>query len=269
MDEKNNGSFWPNYVDIMTTLFAITLVLFVVSFARFKIKESELLIKETALKESNEILQALVDEYENIITIYSTVSKIDSTEYFGYNERYLKHLFTVNVEYQTKAFQIDKLKLDESDKAAANKVRNDIIAAGRLVKSTIQSIENKGPNNNIKFLVVIEGQSSRIRYNDDEWKNNYTLSYLRAQYLNEFWKTNGIDIDALPRCELLISGSGERGVPRIVPDEAALLKKYPNQADFQKAWSEVEMRNQRFLIHIVPVIGNIDVSQEKINWLKK
>lgn len=26
MDGKNNGSFWPSYVDVMTTLFAITLV---------------------------------------------------------------------------------------------------------------------------------------------------------------------------------------------------------------------------------------------------
>ena len=56
MDGKNNGSFWPSYVDIMTTLFAIMLVLFTVSFSRFKIKEKQ--------------LQALVDEYENIITVH-------------------------------------------------------------------------------------------------------------------------------------------------------------------------------------------------------
>ena len=128
MDGKNNGSFWPSYVDVMTTLFAITLVLFVVSFARFKIKETE-------LKESNEILQTLVDEYENIITVYSTVSKIDSTEYFGYNEQYLKHLFTVDVEYQTKEFHIDRLKLDKTDTVAANKVRRDILIAGKVNNS--------------------------------------------------------------------------------------------------------------------------------------
>lgn len=96
MDGKNNGSFWPSYVDIMTTLFAIMLVLFVVSFSRFKIKEKQ--------------LQVLVDEYENIINVYSTVSSIDSTHYFGYNEQYLKHLFTVDVEYQAKEFNLNKLK---------------------------------------------------------------------------------------------------------------------------------------------------------------
>lgn len=216
MDEKSNGSFWPSYVDVMTTLFAITLVLFVVSFARFKIKETE-------LKENNKILQTLVDEYENIITVYSTVSTIDSTEYFGYNEQFLKHLFTVDVEYQTKEFHIDRLKLDLTDVNAANKVRNDIIAAGNLVKSTIQSIETSDSvKGNIKFLVVIEGQSSKIGFDEGPWKNNYTLSYLRAQYLNKFWKENGIDINAIPRCELIISGSGEQGVPRNIPDESKL-----------------------------------------------
>ena len=242
MDGKNNGSFWPSYVDIMTTLFAITLVLFVVSFARFKIKESE-------LRENNEVLQTLVDEYENIITVYSTVSKIDSTDYFGYNEQFLKHLFTVDVEYQTKEFHIDKLKLDLIDVNAANKVRSDI--------------------SNIKFLVVIEGQSSKIGFDEGPWKNNYTLSYLRAQYLNEFWKAHGIDIDAIPRCELIISGSGEQGVPRNIPNESELRDSYSNPSDYQRAWNEIEMSNQRFLIHIVPVIGNIDVSKEKIDYLKR
>ena len=56
MDGNNNGSFWPSYVDIMTTLFAIMLVLFAVSFSKFKIKENQ--------------LQALVDEYDDIITVY-------------------------------------------------------------------------------------------------------------------------------------------------------------------------------------------------------
>ena len=40
--ENNNTSFWPSYVDIMTTLFAIMVVLFAVSYSRFRIKETEL-----------------------------------------------------------------------------------------------------------------------------------------------------------------------------------------------------------------------------------
>lgn len=255
MDGNNNGSFWPSYVDIMTTLFAITLVLFAVSFSRFKVKEKQ--------------LQSLVDEYENIITVYSTVGSIDSTKYFGYNEQYLKHLFTVEVEYQEKEFHINKLKLDLTNPEAANQKRKDIITAGNIIKQTIQKLETSDTTkNNIKFLVVIEGQASKVGFNENAWANNYTLSYLRAQYLNEFWKANGIDLNAIPKCELIISGSGEGGVPRVVPDEKALRKAYPNNKEFWEHWREEEGKNQRFLIHIVPVIGNIDVTKDKIDNLK-
>lgn len=250
MDGKNNGSFWPSYVDIMTTLFAITLILFAVSFSRFKIKEQQ--------------LQLLVNEYEDIINVYSTVSSIDETKYFGYNEQYLKHLFTVDVEYQQKEYRIDRLKLDQVNKVAADNKRDSIIHAGRIVKETIEKLENSDSNkNNIKFLVVIEGQSSRVKYAIDDYHNNYTLSYLRAQFLNEFWKENGIDLASIPKCELIISGSGEDGVPRVIPPVAN-----PTTPDEIKIWNAEESKNQRFLIHIVPVIGNIDVTKEKIEKLQ-
>lgn len=267
MDGKNNGSFWPSYVDVMTTLFAITLVLFAVSFSRFKIKEKQ--------------LQSLVDEYENIITVYSTVGRIDSTQYFGYNDKYLKHLFTVDVEYQAQQYDINSyLKYDvtnpkeeQRNPQKAESIRDSIKIAGKMIKSTIQSLEKSSSNldsvkNNIKFLVIIEGQSSKIGFNESPWKNNYTLSYLRAQYLNDFWKQNGIDIQSIPKCELIVSGSGEGGVPRYTPKEEELHRAYPDNKEYWKHWIAEEEKNQRFLIHIVPVIGNIDVTKEKIDKIK-
>lgn len=262
MDGKNNGTFWPSYVDIMTTLFAIMLVLFVVSFGRFKIKEME-------QAETMNMLQSLVDEYENIITVYSTVGAIDSTRYFDYDKTYLKHLFTIDVEYQPREYRIDKLTLDITNPVAAELKRKDIIAAGELIKETIIKLDNSELiNDNIKFLVVIEGQSSKIGFNEGDWRNNYTLSYLRARFINEFWKENGINIEDISGCELIVSGSGEGGVPRIIPNEKELHQQYPNAVDYQKHWKEEEEKNQRFLIHIVPVIGNIDVSKEKIDKIK-
>ena len=250
MDGKNNGSFWPSYVDIMTTLFAITLILFAVSFSRFKIKERQ--------------LQLLVNEYEDIINVYSTVSSIDSTMYFGYNAQYLKHLFTVDVEYQQKEYRIDRLKLDQTDQIGADNKRDSILKAGEIVKETIMKLESSDSlKNNIKCLVVIEGQSSRVRYDVDDYHNNYTLSYLRAQFLNKFWKDNGIDLASIPRCELIISGSGEDGVPRVTPSIAV-----PRTPEETKQWIADESKNQRFLIHIVPVIGNIDVTKAKIDSIK-
>lgn len=250
MDGKNNGSFWPSYVDIMTTLFAITLILFAVSFSRFKIKERQ--------------LQLLVNEYEDIINVYSTVSSIDSTRYFGYNAKHLKHLFTVDVEYQQKEYRIDRLILDQTDKQGANNKRDSIIQAGKIIKETILKLEkSESSDDNIKFLVVIEGQSSRVRYDVDDYHNNYTLSYLRAQFLNQFWKDNEIDLASIPRCELIISGSGEDGVPRFIPSITN-----PQNPKEIKQWIADESKNQRFLIHIVPVIGNIDVTKAKIDSIK-
>lgn len=257
MDEKNNGSFWPSYVDVMTTLFAITLVLFAVSFSRFKIKEEQ--------------LQSLVDEYENIITVYSAVGTIDSTRYFTYNNQYLKHLITIEVEYQEKQYRMDMLNLDITNKDSANAIREDIINAGNVVKKAIENIENSDTvKNNIKFLVVIEGQSSKLTFkNANDWMNNYTLSYLRAQYLNEFWKEHGINLDSIPKCELIICGSGETGVPRVHPNINSLELRYgKNTKEFWYNWASEEKKNQRFLVHIVPVIGNIDVTKEKIDQLK-
>lgn len=262
MDSNNNSTFWPSYVDIMTTLFATMLVLFAVSYSRFKIKENQ--------------LQSLVDEYENIIAVYSTVSSIDSTAYFGYNAKYLKHLFTVDVQYQTKEYDIqNRLKYDKTnpkqadwDPIRADAIRDSVINAGRLIKETLSTLESSESNrNNIKFLVIIEGQSSRMNFFESDWKNNYTLSYMRAQHLYEFWKKNGIDLES-SQCQVIISGSGEGGVPRVVPNEDDLKRQYSTPSDIRKAWMDIEAKNQRFLIHIVPVIGNIDVTKEKIDNLK-
>lgn len=263
MNKKtNNGSFWPSYVDIMTTLFAIMLVLFVVSYSRFKNRE--------------ELLESLVEQYENIITVYSTVGSIDSTDYFNYFQEHKKHLFTVDVEYQSRAYKVNELKLDTIDKRAADNKRDSIIAAGKLIKNTILQLEksevfnsNGNLEDNIKFLVVIEGQSSRVKFDKNDWENNFTLSYLRAQFLNDFWKANDVDLAALPKCELIISGSGEGGVPRYVPDDYELKRTSKSDKEYKEKWNKIEERNQRFLIHIVPVIGNIELKKNEIDAYKK
>lgn len=254
MDSKNSGFFWPSYVDIMTTMFAIMLVLFAVSYYRFQKTTKD-------LEEANGELQAVLEDYNNLITVYKTVNEIDSTSYFAYNEEYLKHLFTVNVEYQTREYRIDKLKLDLTDPNAADEKRDSIVDAGLIIQRTIQELEqsfNKGNSDverdNIKFLIVIEGQSSKIPFDVDDWYNNYTLSYLRARFLDKFWKDNGIDLSSLPNCELLISGSGEGGVPRV----------NSNEPFGSQQWTVEEGKNQRFLINIVPVVGNIDKTLERL-----
>lgn len=218
----NNDSFWPSYVDIMTTLFAIMVVLFAVSFSRFRANEKE--------------LRQLADKYEEIKSIYDMVEKIDPT-YFEFNKEYVKHIFKIQVTFQKGCFNIDgELQDDISNPAVADNLRKRVVEAGNEIMSTIKSLQTTAMKQDIKYLVVIEGQASADGYNVSDYYNNDVLSYQRALGLHRFWKAHGIDFSSMPKCELVISGSGEGGVPRVKGDE---------------------MYNQRFMIHIVPVIGNL------------
>jgi len=224
-------SFWPSYVDIVTTLFAIMVVLFAVSYSRFRVQEAE--------------LRKIADKYEEIKKIYQTVENIDPT-YFEFDSTYVKHIFKIQVTYQKGEFDLYKLMADRSDKAAADSLRERIVAAGEEIQRTVQNLQNMhDQKQDIKYLVVIEGQASADGYHINDYFNNDVLSYQRALELHRFWQKNDIDFSAMPKCELVISGSGEGGVPRDTTREEY---------------------NQRFLIHIVPVIGNIrlDDSQRHV-----
>ena len=279
LGRKNRESFWPSYVDIMTTLFAVMLILFAVSYARFKLKEGQ--------------LEMLVDEYKDIINVYSTVDSIDESQYYAYDSLYLKHTLTVSIAYQEKEYDIsNKLLYDLTDKVKADEKRDSIAMAGKLVQKTIMHLENSDDiGKNIKFLVVIEGQSSKIPFNDNDWQNNETLSFLRAKFLKKFWTdpiekggcglfqhTSENDINS--KCEIIVAGSGEGGVPRyyyrggsnpitLNPAE----QKYSSILDVSKEdwqeWKNVEQHNQRFLINIIPIIGNIDVTRAKFNGIQQ
>lgn len=216
---NNKESFWPSYVDIMTTLFAIMVVLFVATFSWFKVKQKELL--------------KFKDKYKELEAIYQMVEDIDPV-YFDFNEEYVKHIFKIQVTYQRGEHDLYKLKADRTNKAEADALREQIKSAGYEIKKTIDRLESVDTlKQDIKYLVVIEGQASA-----DGFAGNDVLSYQRALELSKFWKQNGIDFSSMNKCELLISGSGEGGVPRE---------------------SSSEELNQRFLIHIVPVIGNISL----------
>lgn len=228
-NEEHKKAFWPSYVDIMTTLFAIMLVLFGVTFSHFK-KVSD------QYQKTQDSLNAYVKDYKELLSIYEIVENIDTT-YFEFRQEYVKHIFRLNVTYQTGQFELNKLQADKSDPVLAEQIRNKVYDAGKVIENTIIKLQqNDSLKQDIKYLVVIEGQASKDGYNEDNFRNNNVLSYQRAWKLTEFWKSRGIDFTKMDKCELVISGSGEGGVPRDTTSEKL---------------------NQRFLIHIVPVIGNV------------
>lgn len=170
----NKESFWPSYVDIVTTLFAIMVVLFAVSYSRFRVKEAE--------------LRKIADKYEEIKKIYQTVENIDST-YFAYDSTYVKHIFKIQVTYQKGEFDLYKLMADRTNRAEADTLRKRIIAAGQEIKRTVQNLQNMhDKKQDIKYLVVIEGQASADGYYVNPYFNNDVLSYQRALELHRFWK---------------------------------------------------------------------------------
>lgn len=235
MNSSNrNNAFWPSYVDIMTTLFAIMLILFAVSFGKFHKEKGELELQEKRLLEFEK-------KYNEIKSIYQVVENINP-EYFQFNKDHVKHIFKIQVTYQTGAFDLYKLQPDaDGNNSEANTLRDKIVAAGKEIQKTIINLQqNDSIKQDIKYLVVIEGQASADGFNQDAYRNNNVLSYQRALGLHQFWQKNGIDFSNMDKCELVISGSGEKGVPRDTTNER---------------------NNQRFLIHIVPVIGDIKLDK--------
>lgn len=244
MKNRNRDSFWPSYVDVMTTLFIIMVVLFGISYSRFKVKEAE--------------LRKIADKYEEIKSIYKAVENIDST-YFEFNSQYVKHIFRIQVTYQKGKFSLYELEDDLSDKAKADALRQKIVEAGKEIQKTIVALQDsRSIKQDIKYLVVIEGQASADGYYVNEYYNNDVLSYQRALALHRFWKdVAGIDFSDMDKCELVISGSGEGGVPRFTEYDYIHSEKYTDIPDKMVKKEDYEKYNQRFLIHIVPVIGNI------------
>ena len=242
MKQKHKDSFWPTYVDIMTTLFALMVVLFAVSYSRFRVNEAE--------------LKKIVNKYEEIQSIYKVVENIDST-YFEFNPQYVKHIFRIQVTYQVGKFSLYELEDDIKDVEKAELLRRKIIDAGKEIQKTIVSLQqSESKKQDIKYLVVIEGQASADGYNINDYYNNDVLSYQRALALHRFWKdVANIDFSKMSKCELVISGSGEGGIPRFTEDDYKKSSEYSSGTVVRKA--DYERFNQRFLIHIVPVIGNI------------
>ena len=144
--------------------------------------------------------------------------------YFEYNDEYKKHVLKISVNFPVGMADINSIDLQ---------TQNDLKEAGKSIIKSIKNINKEHPG--IQYLLVIEGQASK-----DNFLYNYELSYNRALSLSRFWKNNTIDFGE--NCEVLISGSGIGGTMR----------------------EEYEARNQRFLIHLIPKPGVIEISKKAI-----
>lgn len=250
MKKKDSSKlFWVSYADLMTALFIIVLALFVFSYKMFKTRaaalettEAELRVRSLEIDAQSVALEELKrrlseeemfassliqdlnqerarlivmeEEYKKLQEIQKAIESLDP-RYFVYQPAYKRHVLRTQVQFPKGNSNIPPT------------YETTLLQAGRALQGLVDKLE---PNDNVKYLLVIEGMASSDNYN-----RNYELSYERALSLFRLWEEKGLNFDP-NRVEVMISGSGEGGVGR----------------DLVK-----ESKNQRFLIQIIPKIGEL------------
>ena len=233
MRKKGESFFWTSFSDLMTSLFFIMLVLYVLTYIMLKKKERELINTVENLKHKLEVYELVEQNLKPL--------KQD-TMLFRYEEKYKRFTlaFDVNFELGKSQIQIGELK---NYYVTTSKIQS----VGMQLQKTIDNLaKNKAENpamNNVSYLVIISGYASHLLSGSQE--SDYDLSYQRAYSLWSYWKGIGIDFEASKYeglIDLQIAGNGWGGVGRFQRDPEHFM--------------ENETKNQRFIIQIVPKIGN-------------
>lgn len=203
MQGKGSAFFWPSFTDLMTSLFFIMLVLYILTFLKLTNQQK---VTEQQLKKIKEI-QAAVKELPQ--------------DYFQYDSVYKRFSLVQNVEFEL------------GEDVIKNKDVNYLLNVGNSIRELINNLKSKYANQDIKYVVLIEGMASNDRYPE-----NYPLSYKRAWAVLKLWQSNGIYLDPTV-CDVQVAGSGTAGIGRFPGSE--------------------EWKNQRILVQIVPKIGEIKI----------
>jgi hypothetical protein len=140
-------------------------------------------------------------------------------EYFAYDSIYKRFSLVQNIE-----FEKGKDVINDKDVLY-------LVNVGNSIRKLIERLKSKYAQEDIKYVVIIEGMASR-----DSFADNYPLSYMRAWAVQKLWDGRNIMPDQSV-CEVQVAGSGIGGIGR-----------YP---------SNEEIKNQRILIQIVPKIGEV------------
>ncbi|WP_276496902.1 OmpA family protein [Pontibacter litorisediminis] len=193
MSKESRDFFWPSYVDLMTVLFLVMLVLFVLSFKLFMDKDLE-------NRDNIARLQVEVQEKRKLDEIKAALARLDD-EYFQYNEQYKRHELLVDVLFEQSSAEIPK------------RARAPLRKAGENLSQVINSIEDK----DVKYLIVIDGRAASFPKGDprnvSQREYALQLSYERALALLDFWQSQGINFPR-DRVELIAAGSGFEGAGR-------------------------------------------------------
>jgi hypothetical protein len=204
---KGNSIFWISYSDLLTSLFFVMLVLFVVSVGYLKYEQGA--------------TKKVLDKIKALDTAVTKLPK----GYFRYDSRFRRHELAHPVS-----------QFDKGSALINPAVVDSLVDVGKSINKLIKDLHQNREYKefDIKYLLIIEGMASQ-----DNYPENFQLSYLRSKALYDLWKDNLEDeIIFDPNfCEIQIAGSGTDGIRAYHGKE--------------------EAKNQRFQIQIVPKIGRL------------
>ena len=229
----NKQDFWPSYVDLMTNLFAVMLVLFVVAFFFFKkqYETTESVIEELTVARDSALYKA--EELEKILQLDTLFRDLSKSDVLRYNED--------NHTFVAKAFEGKEI-FGQEDTIIIQQYLPDVDTVGKQLDALLQRLNS---NKNFSYLLVIEGYSANDprRPMDQDREYNYNLSFKRAHALYERWlKHDQLDLRKY-NTEILICGSGLNGKNRD---------------------ARIEANNKRFVIQIIPKVSPPDPDVQRL-----
>ncbi|WP_375415801.1 hypothetical protein [uncultured Hymenobacter sp.] len=247
---SRQNPFWLSYVDLMTALFLIMLVLFVLSYRRFQERENQLRVQLRQLQ----LIQRLESSVQQLMS--------DKT-LFRYEPRFRRYTLARDIQFQGGQWDLRRPSQSLPPAQAAASLTY-LRQTGRALRSLVDSLLARKRHDpalrEVSYVLLIQGSASNLQdaraprydtYAYTSYENwGYILSYQRAKALHDFWRQERIaDFDA-PRyhglLELALAGNGYGGVGR-----------YNSRKRNLRVTNAEEKRNQRFLIQIIPKIGQV------------
>ncbi|QKG57910.1 hypothetical protein GKZ68_15505 [Hymenobacter sp. BRD128] len=220
MNPNRRDFFWPSYVDLMTALFLVMLVLFVLSYKRFQDKQA-------SLEQAKARLEVQLKEKKKLDEIRAALARLEDPRYFVYNQRYKRYELNFPVEFQAQRYDLPA------------EAHQPLIQAGRFLLKQMEVLDRA---DNVQYLVVVEGRAAKNPTLPDTDPRNLDgaavrqLSYNRAMEVIRLWESAGLRFPA--NLELVAAGSGFKGVGRYT--------------GFRE-----EAKNKRFIIQLQPKIGSL------------
>jgi hypothetical protein len=228
--KQSKDYFWASYLDLMTSLFAVMLVLFVLSYKMFldKNKHNESELKDLAAQKAK--LEAQIAKSKLVVKIENALLLFANANYFK-----LDNCNRTTLKTNENLFLSNEDKIIEKHKPSLEN-------AGRELKQKIDTIISL--DKSVEYVIFIEGTAALNLNtgNKGDSVDIFNLSYRRSLALLDLWRNVGIITTEktpsnnnryrylLSGQEVLVAGSGYFGY---CPDSN-------------------EDNNKRFVVQIIP-----------------